>query len=371
MRSHWIAESQLSAALERNEAFWKGTLRGGPLLWVTVPGALWPGPAPARPETDEAQWTDVDYQMAKAEHSLAGTAWFADALPVYNPWLGPDQFSAWLGGDLSFSTANNTSWTHAFIEDWQAFPDFAIRRDGRWWRAYIALLEASVERGRDRWVTGYPDLHTGIDALGAMRGAELLMMDMVTEPETIKRAMARMTGLWKEVVDEVSALVLPAGQGTGNWTGGWSADRFLCVGHNDLSCLIGPDMFDEFCLEDTRACCGHADHVIYHLDGPDALRHLPSLLSIGEIDCVQWIQGAGNPHPSAWIDLLRRIQDAGKSVQVLYAGAHGGDADFALEIDALCGRLDPDRLFILAEVDSTDKAAAIVQRARAKAGSRS
>jgi hypothetical protein len=175
--------------------------------------------------------------------------------------------------------------------------------------------------------------------------------------------MDRMTGLWKQVVDAVSAAVLPAGQGTSNWTLGWSESRFLCIGQNDFTCMIGPAMFEEFCLHDTVECCRHADIALYHLDGPGALRHLPALLAIEEIDCIQWIQGAGAPLPSKWIPLLRQIQAAGKSVQVYYAGAHGGDADLAAEIDALCAALDPDRLFICAVVGSAEEADAAVNHA--------
>jgi hypothetical protein len=363
MRTPWIAKPQLDMALQRNEAFWQGHLKDGPLLWLTVPGVQAGGKKPIPPDSDEEQWTSVDYQLAKAEYNLSSTAFFADALPVHMPWLGPDQFSAWLGGELRFSTRDNTSWTKPFIEDWADFSDFSIQRDGRWWRTYWATMEASVVRGKNRWITAYPDLHTGIDALGAMRGPERLLMDMLSEPDTIKRAMAQMTRLWREVVDEVSALILPTGQGTSNWTGGWSAGRFLCLGQNDLSCLIGPRMFDEFCLADTITCCEHADSIIYHLDGPDAIRHLPRLLDITSIDCIQWIQGAGSPLPSQWIELLRRIQDGGKSVQLCYAGAHGGAADFTVEIDALCTALDRERLFILAEVDTADKAEIIIERA--------
>ena len=79
---------------------------------------------------------------------------------------------------------------------------------------------------------------------------------------------------------------------------------------------------------------------------------------------MQWIQGAGAPLPSQWLPLLRSIQDAGKSVQVFYAGDHGGKADFAVEIDALCSALDPDRLFIAAVTDSAEKARFVVDRAR-------
>jgi hypothetical protein len=363
MTTPWIPEKDLESALRRNDAFWCGELEEYPLLWVTAPGAV-PGSPPPAPPTDEQQWTDVEYQMAKAEDALSRTYFAADALPIHNPWLGPDQFAAWLGGSLSFSTKDNTSWTKPFIEDWSEFPDFAIRADNRWWRTYLQILSASVERGKGRWVTAYPDLHSGIDGLGAMRGPERLMLDFVTDPDIIIQAMSQMTRLWKEIVDTVSAIILPGGQGTTNWTSGWSAERFICVGQNDFSCLIGPEMFDRFVLSDTRASCDHVERSIYHLDGPGALQHLPRLLELESLDCVQWIQGAGAPLPSKWLSLLRRIQEGGKSVQVMYAGAHGGRADFGREIDALCGALDPARLFIVAEVDSVEKADFICRRVR-------
>jgi hypothetical protein len=367
MITPWIPEKQLKASLTRNEAFWKGELEEGPLLWVTAAGAA-PGAGsaspPKAPPTDEEQWMDVSYQVEKAEYTLAHSYFAADSLPIHNPWLGPDQFAAWLGGSLSFSTKDNTSWTKPFIEDWAEFPDFRIDPGNRWWRTYLEILRASVERGKGRWVTAYPDLHTGIDGLGAMRGPERLMLDLVTEPDVIARAIGQMTRLWKEIVDTVSGIVLPGGQGTTNWTYGWSQERFLCVGQNDFSCLISPAMFDQFVLADTRACCGHVERSIYHLDGPGALQHVPRILELEDLDCVQWIQGAGAPLPSYWLSLLRRIQDGGKSVQLMYSGAHGGKADFRQEIDALCGALDVSRLFITADVDSIEKADFIVRHVR-------
>ena len=368
MNTPWVPEPQLRAALSRNEAFWKGELEDYPLMWVTAPSpsASGPGPAepPKSPPTDEEQWTDVGYQIEKTEYTLSRTYFAGDALPIHNPWLGPDQFAAWLGGPLSFSTKDNTSWTKPIIEDWADFPDFRIRPDNHWWRIYLEILRASADHGRDRWVTCYPDLHTGIDGLGAMRGGERLMMDLVTDPAVIARAMTQMTRLWKEIVDEVTEVILPGGQGTTNWTYGWSPERFVCVGQNDLSCMIGPAMFDQFVREDTVSCCDYVDQSIYHLDGPGALQHLPRLLEMENLDCIQWIQGAGAPLPSHWLDLLKRIQDGGKTVQLFYGGAHGGKADFRAEIDAVCGTLDPERLFVVADVDSVEKADFILQHVR-------
>src|SRR5258706_6347814 len=132
MDTPWIPGPQLRCALQRNDAFWRGELTERPLLWVTVGGAR-PGTPPRAPETDEQQWTDVGYQMAKAEDALSRTYFAADALPLYNPWLGPDQLAAWLGGGLSFSTKDNTSWTKPIIEDWDAFSDLKIDPANRWW----------------------------------------------------------------------------------------------------------------------------------------------------------------------------------------------------------------------------------------------
>jgi hypothetical protein len=64
------------------------------------------------------------------------------------------------------------------------------------------------------------------------------------------------------------------------------------------------------------------------------------------------------------------MQAGGKTVQVHYGGAHGGNADFKTEIEALCGALDPDRLFIVATVESMEKAEFIVRHAREVAKAR-
>ncbi len=65
-----------------------------------------------------------------------------------------------------------------------------------WWKIYLRLVKDSVDAGKGKWITAYPDLHTGIDGLAAIRGVERLMMDLVAEPDIVRRAMRRMTRLW-------------------------------------------------------------------------------------------------------------------------------------------------------------------------------
>lgn len=363
METSYIEPGPLSRALRRNQAFWTGELEEGPLLWITAPGAK-PGRGVPQPATEAELWTNVDYVIAAAESALAGTHYAGDALPVFCPWLGPDQFAAWLGADLLLQPRRGTSWSRPFIRDWTEHPELRIAPDNRWWLLYLQVLSESVWAGRGKWVTDYPDLHSGIDALSAIRGAEALAADLITDPAAVHRAMGQVTGLWKFVVDTVSAIVLPAGQGTSNWTMGWSSERFLCIGQNDYSCMISAAMFETFCWRDNLECCAHVDHALYHLDGPGALRHLPLLLRLEGLDCIQWIQGAGQPLPSEWVPLLQSIQAAGKSVQLYYGEGHGGDADLRHEIDVLARTLDPARLFIWATVPTAEVAEDCVRYGR-------
>jgi len=363
VQTFWIEEEQLAKSLARNEAFLKGELEEYPLMWITVPNAT-PGPGIDEPDNEEKMWTDVDYVIASTEDRLCRTCYAGDSLPVFNPWLGPDQFAAWLGADITLKPKDFTSWVKPFVDDWEKYPELKIASDNQWWKLYLDILRASVEAGKGKWVTGYPDLHSGIDGLCAIRSCEKLMIDILTIPDTIHRAMRQMTELWKNVVDVVSDIIMPAGQGSSNWTMGWSEKRFLCIGQNDFSCCISPEMFTEFCLQDNVECCNYVDHTLYHLDGPDAVRHLPKLLELENLDAIQWIQGAGNPPPSKWLDLLSRIQDAGKSVQVCYGSNHNNNIDLIREIDILCSGLDPRKLFFWAVVDTGEKADALVERAK-------
>ncbi|MHC1768551.1 MAG: hypothetical protein AB9869_30450 [Verrucomicrobiia bacterium] len=360
METCFIDERQQKEAQRRNQAFWKGELEEGPLMWVTAPGARPCAPVP-EPAGEEELWTNVDYVIAATDSALRGTHYAGDALPVFCPWLGPDQFAGWLGADLVLQPREFTSWSKPFVQDWAEHSVLQIKPDNRWWQIYLQTVRESVRSGQGKWVTGYPDLHTGLDALSAIRGATELASDLLTQPDAIRRAMRQLTDLWKFVVDTVSEIVVPAGQGTSNWTMGWSSDRYLCIGQNDYSCMISERMFEEFCWEDNLECCAHVDRSLYHLDGPAAVRHLPVLLRLERLNCIQWIQGASQPLPSQWLPLLKRIQAAGKSVQLYYGNGHGGDADLKREIDILATALDPARLFIWATVKTAELADAVVQ----------
>ena len=102
--------------------------------------------------------------------------------------------------------------------------------------------------------------------------------------------------------------------------GMWSPARgkeFSC----DISCNLSPKQFEDLFLPPLIETMRTVDHCYYHLDGTVALHHLDLLLSVPEIQAIQWIPGAGHDAILQWVPLIRRIQQAGKAVQV-FCGAH-------------------------------------------------
>ena len=82
-------------------------------------------------------------------------------------------------------------------------------------------------------------------------------------------------------------------------------------------------MYEKFVFEDMKNMFDQLDHGIYHLDGEEEIKHLDSLLRIDKIHMIQWVpsQRVADPdygNPLNWIDLFKRIQNAGKRV-LIYA----------------------------------------------------
>jgi hypothetical protein len=82
--------------------------------------------------------------------------------------------------------------------------------------------------------------------------------------------------------------------------------------------MLNPKWFKEFALPDIKAQVEHMDYAIYHLDGPDAIKHIDELLKIEGLTGIQWVPGAGrySQGHKSWLGLYKKIQDAGKNIVI-------------------------------------------------------
>ena len=61
----------------------------------------------------------------------------------------------------------------------------------------------------------------------------------------------------------------------------------------DFSAMISPDMYRQFMVPVLNAMCPRFDHCMYHWDGPGAVEHLDAMLTVSDLDMIQWTPGAG------------------------------------------------------------------------------
>jgi hypothetical protein len=293
----------------RWRAFWAHEIIDRPAVWITAPkDGVEPVPAPSYLDG----W-DGDYEAAAERYwAHAQTVWYGgESLPAMPCDFGPDQMASFLGAELVRSPDSpDTTWAVPFVERWEDVLPLRINEDAPRWQGLQEFMRTAASVGEGRFLVRHIDMHPNIDLLEAIRGGVALCMDLVDRPETIHQAMRDVRALYPIVYDRLRE----AGNmrlGTTSWLPFYCEGRFQAM-QCDFSCMVSPAMFREFVLPALEEEAAFLDHAVYHLDGPDALVHLPDLLAIPGLDGIQWVPGAGRGEQMDWTDLYKRIQKAGK-----------------------------------------------------------
>ena len=149
--------------------------------------------------------------------------------------------------------------------------------------------------------------------------------------------------LWWHAYRGIDQNLRACNRGYSAWTPIFSETPYYML-QSDFCYMIGPEMFDTFVRPELVASCRQLPHAFYHLDGVGELPHLDSLLAIPELKGIQWIPGDGRGGPMQWLDVYRRILDAGKLLQIT-----GGSLQESLAaVDVLAGeKWNVGRIFIV------------------------
>jgi len=301
--------------LDRQDAFWHCELLDRPVACMSI-GKQSPGgnhPAAKTYASERQRWFDAEAIAQQQLYHVRNTEYLGDALPHVMPNLGPEVFSAFFGTELEYGPA--TSWSIANLEDWAHADKLQFDRANAYWRQINAMTDIFLEIGRGYFYTGITDLHPGGDAIAAFRDPLNLNIDMIENVEPVKALLERVTDVFVEVYNSFADKLQAAGQPISTWAGIVSRQRWY-VPSNDFSCMISKAMFDDIFLAGIRRECQSLEASIYHLDGPQALQHLDSLLEIPELNAIQWVYGAGNGRASDWLHVYRKCQAAGKAIQL-------------------------------------------------------
>ena len=307
-------------ARERLENWWECGEQERPCL-VLAPLAQDHEPMP---DTDDLErwWTDLDLQMSRTLWLIENTRFYAEAVPHDYIDFGASAMPAVLGCDMTF-VDKETIWAHPVhqtIEEVLESDFDRAYRSGRFYRLALELTRRSTRLAAGHHYASQFALGGTLDNLAALYGNANLLVDLIEKPQKVKAALERLKRVWIEAFEETQRIIDTAGNGGGiGWAGVWAPGSTFPM-QEDISYMVSPEMFREFCLPHIVDCATVMDCGFYHLDGVGAIPHLDALLEIPEIKVIQWVPGAGKEEMAQWYDLLRRIISAGRACQV-YARA--------------------------------------------------
>jgi hypothetical protein len=337
---------------ERFRAFWERQLVDRPVVQVYA------HKRPGLPKgwwriLNEPVWAEPERTVEEMLTFFDGIHFAGDAYPMWYPNLGPGVLTAFLGNRIHFDLEHDTSWQDHTVSDLSSWrPQFD--HQNAYWQATLHLTERIAAAAPGRFIAGITDLGMGADLLAAVRGADGLCMDMMDCPDVVQARLSELRQLWQQCYQTLYDR-LPAGNGSNCWLAAWAPGRTYPL-QNDFSCMISPEMYREFFLEDLVAHCDWLDYAVYHLDGPGAVPHLDMLLEIPSLRAIQWTPGAGQPPMPYWLPMLRRIQAAGKGL-FLYTAPQ--------ELDALMDGLRPEGVILNLWAGSPAEADALVDKVAA------
>ena len=322
--------------MKRVDAFWDcqvidRALVAIPPIQVRAPRAL--------PEVKYAQirdrWLDIDRQIDGFEAYAESCDWVGENFPRFWPNLGPEVCATAFGCELKFS--ENTSWSIPVVKDIRDVPAMKPNLDNFYWNHLRRFTAEAYRRGHGKWLTSVADLHTNTDLLASLRDPQNLALDYALDPEGVRQATEYVKPMFDLFYDDLYQILRdePA-----NCTWG------MCIARGrmyyvscDFICMISPKDFQETTLPCTAYECSRLERSIFHLDGPGALRHLDALLALKDLDGIQWTYGAGKGPARNWIDVYKRIQAAGKCMEI-----HIADND---DVKAIMENIRPNGVWML------------------------
>lgn len=339
--------------IERHDAFWHNEIIDRPIvnMQFPCPNADFPAPAEKNFANHRERWFDAEYVAEDALHEIMNTKFCGDALPKVNPNLGPEVLSAFFGMELEYSAT--TSWGIPNLASMDEVDKLQFSEDNVYFKKMVELTDSLLAVGKNRFYVGLTDFHPGGDAITAFRDPLNLNFDMIECPEKVKALSEWVAQEYFKIFDFFYDKLQQQHQATTNWAGIVSTKKWY-VPSNDFSCMISKEMFDEIFLPGIVEECRQLDAAIYHLDGTNALQHLDSLLSIKELNAIQWVYGAGNGRASDWLDIYKKCQAAGKGIQIFA---------YLDELDTIIDNLKPEGVWLaIHDVKNNDEAEAVIKK---------
>ena len=311
------------ATKQRFDDYWKGQNTGRPVMRVTgVKPEYYPFKVPdeIKSKSMEERYMDPESIVRRYRYYCETHEFLAESFPNLNADFGPGSVAAYLGSEIEFK--DNSVWFAHCVEDWETHPELLFDPENKWFKKHIWLFDECKKRIGEDFPIAIPDLMENVDVLASLRGAMDLIYDMVEDEDEIIKRVQQVTDCYQQYYDAFYKYA--AYEGGSAYTvfqifGSGKTQKLQC----DFSAMLSPDYFRTFVLDSLKQTAGKYDNVLYHLDGPDAIKHMDALMEVDGISALQWTSGDHGPDGTLedWDVIYDKARAAGKQLWVkVYSG---------------------------------------------------
>ena len=301
---------------------------------------------------EELKWKDMEDKYQNAQRIVDRYRYFCEthaflgeSFPNLNIDFGPGSLAAYLGSDIGFK--EDTVWFKKCLDSWDGVPKLQFDPENKWFKKHLQLAKDCRELAGKDFYVDMPDLMENIDVLASLRGAQDVLMDLLDEPEMVGERIKEVTDCYYDYYNRFYDVIKDEEGGNAYTVFQiWGPGRTVKL-QCDFSAMMAPDDFRTYIQPSLKAQSEKADHVLYHLDGPAAIKHMDALMEIDGIDALQWTSGDAGPDGTLpdWDVIYDKAIAAGKSIWVkVYSGEF---EDWIRNVDRIVKKYGSHSLFLL------------------------
>ena len=300
-----------------------------------------------QPEELRKYWEDPETIYRNNMERLENTFLGGETLPIIFQNYGTSGHCNYFGAVPTYG--NDTIW---FDPVWEDLSDAEDSYTEVLLKKHLDITQYLTDHAEDNYFVGMPDSSGTIDALGHLYGTENVLMDMLSDPDAVKRAIRILDEGWVRTNEMFYRVTEKLNQGGAHaWMHLLAPGR---VAHMqcDMSVMFSREMYREFVVDELKHQSEWLDYPVYHFDGVEQEKHLDYILGIEKLKAVQWTHVAGQPSAVHYLPILQRIQAAGKGLIVMTP---------AEDVPQLLENLSGKGLYIHTETDDVDSAKEIIK----------
>lgn len=314
------------------------------------------GNPPVSPEKIGDSWFDCEYLKKWNEYHFQTTYFGGEAIPLWMPKGNPVWTQIPLYMDAKFKLDDFTIWTEPIIDKGNLtdydYRKFIIKPDNYWWVTARKMQQFIAEESKGKSIPMHlgPGAGSG-DTLAALRSTEKLLYDLMDCPEYVAEFDRHLLKLSMQVYDTFYRIVQETSEGATSWYRIWTPGKSGVL-QNDFAYMISPKMFINIFLPIIEMQTRFYDYSVYHLDGVGNFAHVDALCQLPRLHAIDVIPGEGKPSPLYYMDVLKKVQSAGKNLRI---SIKPDEVKTALE------NLSARGLMIITECNNEEEAKALVK----------